>query len=179
LAVRDGLTGLYNYRYLQESLQTEVNRSERHGYSLCLMMVDVDHFKQYNDYNGHLHGDEVLKIVGRILGERARRSDTVARYGGEEFCVILPETRLDLAAKVAEDVRHLVENYPFQNRDKQPLGSVTISLGIAEFPADGASARALLDRADQALYRAKTEGRNRVRLYGDASEASSPPTRAA
>jgi diguanylate cyclase (GGDEF)-like protein len=93
--------------------------------------------------------------------------------------VILPETRLDLAAKVAEDVRHLVENYPFQNRDKQPLGSVTISLGIAEFPADGASARALLDRADQALYRAKTEGRNRVRLYGDASEASSPPTRAA
>lgn len=179
LAVRDGLTGLYNYRYLQEAVQTEVNRSERHGYSLCLMMVDVDHFKQYNDHNGHLHGDEVLKIVGHILGERARRSDTVARYGGEEFCVILPETSFDFAAKIAEDVRRLVENYPFQNRDKQPLGRVTISLGIAEFPADGASARALLDRADQALYRAKTEGRNRVRLYGDASEASSPPTRAA
>ncbi|HET8760674.1 MAG TPA: GGDEF domain-containing protein, partial [Nitrospiria bacterium] len=151
----------------------------RHGCSLCLMMVDVDHFKQYNDHNGHLDGDEVLKIVARILGERARRSDTVARYGGEEFCVILPETRLDLAAKVAEDVRHLVENYPFQNRDKQPLGRVTISLGVAEFPADASSARTLIDRADQALYRAKTEGRNRVRLYRDAAESPGASPRAA
>jgi diguanylate cyclase (GGDEF)-like protein len=179
LAVRDGLTGLYNYRYLHEVLQTEVSRSERHGYSLCLLMVDVDHFKQYNDHNGHLDGDEVLKIVGRILGERARRSDTVARYGGEEFCLILPETRFDFAVKVAEDVRHLVEHYPFQNRDKQPLGKVTISLGVAEFPADADSARALMDRADQALYRAKTEGRNRVRLYRDAPDTPGASSRSA
>jgi diguanylate cyclase (GGDEF)-like protein len=84
--------------------------------------------------------------------------------------VILPETRADFAAKVAEDIRQLVERYPFQNREKQPLGKVTISLGIAEFPVDADSARALIDRADQALYRGKTEGRNRVRLYRDASE---------
>jgi diguanylate cyclase (GGDEF)-like protein len=170
LAVRDGLTGLYNFRYLQGVLHTEVNRSERHGFSVCLLMVDVDHFKHYNDHNGHLDGDDVLKIIGHILGERARRSDTVARYGGEEFCLILPETRADFAVKVAEDVRQLVESYPFQNREKQPIGKVTISLGIAEFPVDADSARALIDRADQALYRAKTEGRNRVRLYRDASK---------
>jgi two-component system cell cycle response regulator len=179
LAVRDGLTGLYNYRYLQEVLHTEVSRSERHGFSVCVLMVDVDHFKHYNDHNGHLDGDDVLKIIGHILGERARRSDTVARYGGEEFCVILPETRADFGMKVAEDVRQLVESYPFQSRQKQPLGKVTISLGIAEFPVDADSARALIDRADQALYRAKTEGRNRVRLYRDAAESPGAPPQAA
>jgi len=171
LAVRDGLTGLYNYRYLQEALRAEVGRSERHGSPLCLLMIDVDHFKQYNDHNGHLDGDEVLKTISRILAERARKSDIAARYGGEEFCVVLPETRSDFAVKVAEDVRQLIETYPFLNRDKQPLGKVTISIGIAAFPADGDSPRALIDRADQALYRAKTDGRNRVRLSSDPSES--------
>jgi diguanylate cyclase (GGDEF)-like protein len=134
-------------------------------------MIDVDHFKQYNDHNGHLDGDEVLKTISRILAERARKSDIAARYGGEEFCVVLQETRSDFAVKVAEDVRQLVETYPFLNRDKQPLGKVTISIGIAAFPADGDSPRALIDRADQALYRAKTDGRNRVRLSSDTSES--------
>ncbi len=171
LAVRDGLTGLYNYRYLQEALRAEVGRSERHGAPFCLLIIDVDHFKQYNDHSGHLDGDEALKTISHILASRARGSDTVARYGGEEFCVILPETRSDFAVSVAEDVRQLVETYPFLNRDKQPLGKVTISIGIAAFPAEGTSARALIDRADQALYRAKTDGRNRVRLASDASES--------
>lgn len=166
LAVHDGLTGLYNYRYLHEMLQTEVTRSQRHRFFLSLLMIDVDHFKHYNDHHGHLEGDEVLKRISRILMERARRSDTVARSGGEEFVVVLPETTGDFAVKIAEDFRKAVSEFRFPNGESQPLGRITISLGVAEFPADAGDSRLLVGRADQALYQAKAAGRNRVCSYG-------------
>ena len=162
LAVRDGLTGLYNYRYFQEMLQSETARSQRHHRKLCLLMIDVDHFKVYNDLQGHPMGDEVLKGIARILMERARRTDLVARYGGEELVVVLPETPRENARKVAEDFRRRVENFSFPKGENQPIGRITISIGLAEFPADAADARALIERADKALYAAKSGGRNRV-----------------
>jgi diguanylate cyclase (GGDEF)-like protein len=167
LAIRDGLTGLYNYRYLEEMLQNELARAARHRRAFCVVMIDVDHFKDYNDQNGHLRGDEVLRGIGQILAQRARRTDMAARYGGEEFMLVLPETERPAALKVAEDLRRLIEQQPFPGRERQPLGRVTISVGVAEFPSDGAAARELIERADAALYRAKAAGRNRVCSRGD------------
>ena len=174
LAIRDGLTGLYNYRYFEEMLRAEIARSARHKRNFCLLMIDVDHFKNYNDRQGHLMGDEILRGIGRILSDRSRRTDIVARYGGEEFVVVLPETPKEAAVRVAEELRLRIENFPFQKGEAQPLGKVTISVGLAQFPDDAADAHGLIERADQALYGAKAGGRNRACSY-DASHTT--PTR--
>ena len=162
LAVRDGLTGLFNLRHFRHILNEELSRAERYSRQLCLVMIDVDNFKNYNDTHGHPAGDEVLKALAGILNKRLRDVDRSARYGGEEFLVLLPETDLEKGRTVAEDLRVQMEEYPFRGRESQPFGKVTISLGVAAFPQDGPDADTLIKVADDALYRAKNSGRNRV-----------------
>ena len=162
LAIRDGLTGLFNHRHFKEVLDRELARSVRYERTLSLIMLDVDNFKDYNDTHGHPAGDEVLKTLADIISTRLRVVDCPARYGGEEFAVLLPETDLDGGKTVAEDIRAQMENYPFNGRESQPQGKVTVSLGVAEFDPSSAKLPSLLERADEALYRAKSEGRNRV-----------------
>jgi two-component system, cell cycle response regulator len=122
----------------------------------------VDYFKKYNDTNGHPEGDKVLVTLGRIFTDSLRASDTVARYGGEEFVLILPETTRENALHIAENLRKNVFDHPFPGGETQPLGRVTISLGVATFPEDGADGASITERADKALYEAKKNGRNRA-----------------
>jgi diguanylate cyclase (GGDEF)-like protein len=162
LAIRDGLTGLFNHRYFQEALALELIRSRRHKHLFSLILLDVDRFKEYNDAHGHLEGDKLLCMLGELIRKDLRRSDVMARYGGEEFVIILPETDKDAARGIAEGIRHTVAEYPFHGREKQPTGNVTVSLGVATFPHDGRDGSTLLGYADRALYDAKKRGRNLV-----------------
>jgi diguanylate cyclase (GGDEF)-like protein len=164
-AYRDELTGLYNLRLFREYLAQEVHRSHRYGTPVSLVMVDVDYFKAYNDRNGHESGNEVLATVARLLSSAARKSDIAARYGGEEFALILPSTPKDTAHRVAERAREVIEDHCFPAEEALPGGRLTISAGIATFPADASDAAELVRNADRAMYTAKEEGRNRVRLY--------------
>jgi len=161
-ASRDGLTGLYNHRYFQEAVQNELARSDRHNHPCSLIFMDVDFFKQYNDTHGHMAGDRLLHTLGKILTERLRSCAMVARYGGEEFVMLLPETPKEGALVVAEKIRRRIEDHPFPGRDTQPDGKVTVSLGVVTFLQDGSNRGTLMQRADQALYQAKQDGRNRV-----------------
>ncbi len=161
-ATRDGLTGLYNYRYFREALSREIARSARHGKPLSLILLDVDSFKKYNDEQGHQAGDEVLRGIGEILLRRTRKSDIAARYGGEEFVVLLSEVGREHGAQVAEGLRETIAGHPFPGRESQPLGAVTASLGMAVYPEDGADVSSLVREADRAMYRAKQAGGNRV-----------------
>lgn len=165
-AITDGLTELYNHRHFHERLDSEVERSNRTGLPLSLLMIDVDHFKHYNDLNGHPAGDTVLRKVARILSEGRRLNDVVARYGGEEFTILLVDTPTDAAAKLAEHLRVRVEEEEFANGEAQPMGRLTISLGVASYPYSAVSAAGLVEAADAALYRAKGAGRNRVEVAG-------------
>ncbi len=164
LAVTDGLTGLYNHRHLHERLALEVERSARNGLPLSLLMIDVDYFKHYNDHHGHPAGDDVLRMVARLLTEGRRANDMVARYGGEEFSVILVDTAKFTAAKLAERIRELVATHPFAFTERQPGGHLSISIGVASFPDDAGDPDALLKAADSALYAAKHAGRDCVVL---------------
>jgi len=132
-------------------MQAEVARAVRHKHKLSVAMIDIDHFKQFNDTYGHMVGDEVLRLLADVLQKSVRRSDLVARYGGEEFIVLFPETPADRAVFKAEDLRKSVEP-----------SSVTVSIGVAEIPSDGTDMRTVIDCADQRLYQAKRGGRNRV-----------------
>ncbi|HET9987476.1 MAG TPA: GGDEF domain-containing protein, partial [Kofleriaceae bacterium] len=171
LAVTDGLTGLYNHRHFHERLSLEVERSQRSGLPLSLLMLDVDHFKQFNDSHGHPAGDEVLRQLARVLADTRRANDVVARYGGEEFAVILVDTAKFTAAKVAERVRERIVAHDFADRSaKSP--PITVSFGVATYPEDGSDAEALVRAADTALYAAKRAGRNRVVLYTEALGAT-------
>ncbi len=165
MATMDGLTNVYNRRFLTEQLHREFDRARRYNSALSLIMIDIDHFKFYNDTNGHLLGDRVLTQVARLTRMKVRGHDLVARYGGEEFVVILPETGLDNGRIVAEKVREAIEQTPFRNEEKQPNGKVTISLGIATMNDSVASPTELLNRADIALYEAKRRGRNRCEVF--------------
>jgi diguanylate cyclase (GGDEF)-like protein len=159
----DGLTGTYNKRYLNMRLGDELHKAERENGLLALLILDIDHFKAYNDTNGHPQGDEVLKKVGQMLMEHVREEqDVVARYGGEEFVVLFPGATKSLALRVAETLRGAVASHPFPQGDRQPLGRVTISGGVAAFPDDARSMVDLIRAADQALYEAKGQGRDRV-----------------
>ena len=165
LSIRDGLTGLYNRRYFDEVMTVEGARSLRHQQPVSLVFIDVDYFKHYNDHNGHLMGDGLLKQLATIFMKRIRITDVVCRYGGEEVTIILPHTPKVNAAIVAEDIRKRVEAYPFLYREGQPLGAVTISIGIAECPGDSKCPSDIVRMADEALYAAKQAGRNRVCLF--------------
>ncbi len=158
MAVKDGLTGLYNRTYLYEALQTEVERAQRYQTDLSLVLMDVDDFKLYNDRHGHTAGDEVLRWLGQTLTARTRRSDIVARYGGEELAVIMPETPCDHAQSAAEKLREAIES-------RQPAhwpSPVTVSVGVAAYPADGTTPVGLIDTADERMYQAKRGGKNQV-----------------
>jgi diguanylate cyclase (GGDEF)-like protein len=126
-------------------------------------MIDIDHFKSYNDRHGHPKGDELLIKVAELVKEGLRKTDIAARYGGEEFAVILPETGKEGARLVAERLRKNVESYPFPGRESQPLGRLTLSVGVATYPEDADSVMRLVAKADENLYKAKDGGRNRVR----------------
>jgi len=164
LAIRDGLTGLYNHRYFQDAMITETHRALRHNRTFSLLFMDLDNFKVYNDSHGHPKGDILLRDLSEMVSERLRRSDVLARYGGEEFVVILPETDKRVAAELAEDIRQLIESHPFPGCECQPGGKVTISVGVATFPEDGKAPMTIITAADDALYKAKHAGRNRVCL---------------
>ena len=172
LSVTDGLTGLFNHRHFQERLHEEFRRAQRYSDPVSLMMLDLDHFKSVNDEFGHPFGDVVLKGTADLLRHSVRDPDICARYGGEEFAVILPKTHLAGALSVAERIwRELgLQRYPLEAVDpatgKPRHLTVTASLGIAFFPSkDIATAELLVKHADEALYRAKREGRNTICLY--------------
>lgn len=172
LTITDGLTNLRARRYFQIRLAEMVKESERYRRALSLVMMDIDHFKRINDTYGHPIGDVVLRNVSKIVRATIRETDVAARYGGEEFAVILPETDQIGAAELAERLRRCVEESVSRLRDGQSL-QVTISAGIATMPKDASSRDDLIQKADEALYRAKTEGRNRVCLASSAVEVRS------
>ncbi len=161
LSVTDALTGLLNRRYIEARLEEEVKRSNRHGFPMSLLMIDVDHFKAYNDEFGHPAGDEALRIVGNVIRETLRGADVAARVGGEEFAILLPQTQADEAAVIAERLRRNVAETRFPHRP------VTASIGIASCSAELCSVTAIGNAADKAVYEAKRTGRNRVISFDD------------
>jgi diguanylate cyclase (GGDEF)-like protein len=167
-AITDALTGLYNRRHFQDNLDKEMRRCEREERPLSLLLLDLDHFKQYNDRWGHTQGDEELRRVGAQVTKSIRSTDMAFRYGGEEFAVLLPSCTKEQAAEVGEKIRVAVGVHGHR---AGVLGRTTVSIGVATFPQDGRAARALVDTADGALYAAKAAGRDRVSLAG----APAPP----
>ncbi len=164
LSITDGLTALYNHKYIMETLATEAARCLRYNHPFSLLMIDIDDFKQYNDSHGHLAGDEVLRGVAAMLRESLRAGDYAARYGGEEFLILLPETGLDDAARSAERIRSRVEERKLGAQGNS--AGITVSVGVASFPENGNDPEDLISKADTAMYDAKRAGRNRVRLAG-------------
>lgn len=164
LAETDSLTGLMNRRAFDQTLAELVRRPAKQDTGTCLALLDIDHFKLINDNHGHAIGDNVIKFVAELLKKSALPQHHVARYGGEELAIIMPDTAKQTAWKISEDIRREMENSLLKRKnDHQPLGKITISIGIAErLPED--SAESLIERADKALYRAKGDGRNKVVL---------------
>lgn len=161
MAIRDSLTGLYLRRHMLERLEEELKRELRSHRELSFLMIDLDHFKRYNDEFGHVAGDIVLKTVARVLGDIfSQPGNLVCRYGGEEFCVILPDCTKEKAQVIAEEVRAGIESQRIILRRQET--SVTVSIGVSCFPKDAQMKEELIYKADHALYRAKEEGRNRV-----------------
>lgn len=165
LSYTDAMTDLHNFRYFELRLKEEVIRHKRTNSGISLLILDVDHFKNFNDTLGHLAGDEVLRNLGRILKETVRENDIVARYGGEEFAIILPAVDTQGALVLAERIRERVEEAPFEHEEVQPFGKITVSIGQAALPDSAKNYKELIYRADTALYAAKNNGRNRVRGF--------------
>ncbi|MBI5847069.1 MAG: sensor domain-containing diguanylate cyclase [Nitrospirae bacterium] len=161
----DALTKLYNRKYFAERSIDEAQKALSYNFPISIFMFDIDHFKKYNDQNGHAEGDYLLRELGRLLKKHTRSRDVVARYGGEEFIVMLPNTDKQGAAIYAEKIRNMIETTLFKHREKQPLGFVSISGGVATFPADGDTIETAIKLADAALYKSKESGRNRVMLF--------------
>ncbi|HVR62629.1 MAG TPA: GGDEF domain-containing protein [Polyangia bacterium] len=160
LTTIDGLTQIFNKRYFLENLEREIARSQRYRRALSLVMFDIDHFKKINDSYGHLAGDYVLKLLASTVKSKIRREDLFARYGGEEFAIVLPEIDGENARAFAEKIRQIVEKQDF--RFENARIRVTISMGVSSIDDEIADAAALIKRADERLYEAKTAGRNRV-----------------
>jgi diguanylate cyclase (GGDEF)-like protein len=162
LANTDNLTGLYNRGYIDTRLSAELSRAARYGNELAIAVIDVDHFKTFNDTHGHSDGDVALRAIGGVLTRSFRESDTVGRFGGEEFVVIMPETDLNAAHRKIESLRSAVAGTPIGLSSRKVDTYVTISAGVASFPGDAASQEELFGLADGRLFQAKHEGRNRV-----------------
>ena len=160
-SIRDPLTGLFNRRYMEESLEREVSRAARNNQAVSLIMIDIDYFKRFNDTFGHQAGDTLLRSLGEFLSQRTRGQDVACRFGGEEFALILAGASGNDAAKRAELLREDLQQLTVTHAG-QVLGKVTLSLGVAVFPGNGATAEELVHAADEALYRAKEEGRDRI-----------------
>ncbi|MCB1024275.1 MAG: diguanylate cyclase [Acidobacteria bacterium] len=159
LSVTDPLTGLLNRRYLEERLTEEIKRSDRHGYPMSFLMIDVDDFKSYNDTYTHPEGDKALQLVGQGIRESLRDADVAARYGGEEFSILLPQTNLEEAKTIAERIRSKIASTQFPNRQ------VTVSVGLTGAASSRDTAEAIISAADKALFEAKRKGRNNVQVY--------------
>ncbi len=167
-AISDKLTGLYNRRYLEETMERELNRIKRAESTLALLMIDIDHFKHFNDTFGHEAGDVVLKALGQSLLHYTRASDISCRFGGEEFTVVLLDISLDDAIVRAQEIHTLMSQLHLRYQDA-PLGPVTLSIGIAMYPEHGTSLEELIHHADAALYQAKNQGRNRTVVFNEES----------
>lgn len=162
-SLTDPLTGLYNYGYFMKRLEEEISRAERYKRVLGLIMIDIDHFKQYNDTYGHEKGNQLLVKLSVLLKETVRHSDIVFRFGGEEFVILLPETG-GTSKETAERLRAAVEKEPFPGRGNE-AAHITISLGVSYHPFEMKTSYDIVEKADRALYEAKEKGRNRVVIY--------------
>lgn len=167
MSITDPLTGLLNRRYLEERLTDELNRSQRYDYSMSCLMIDIDDFKNYNDRNGHQAGDVALKVTAHALKSALRSADVACRYGGEEFCILLPQTSLSEAGVIAERMRQRVAEKEYAFGKSQPLGTVTVSIGISTFAKYIDTGEKVIAAADRALYNAKAQGKNRIEFYLD------------
>ncbi|MGH9962110.1 MAG: GGDEF domain-containing protein, partial [Pyrinomonadaceae bacterium] len=165
MSITDQLTGLLNRRYLHERMNEEVNRSKRYDYPMSFLMIDIDDFKSYNDLNGHQAGDQALHITAHCLKMALRSADVACRYGGEEFGVLLPQTPLNEASVIAERMRLRVAETFYPHGHSQPLGRVTISIGVASFEKVLDTPDQIIAAADRALYNAKSKGKDRIELY--------------
>ena len=164
----DALTNLYNKRAIVFGLKDEISRAVRYGHPLSIAMIDLDFFKKYNDANGHVLGDMLLKKLAKMLNKSIRDIDWVGRFGGEEFLIVFPETSLRKAVEVCERIRKRVESTSFKGQEKMPFGKITLSVGVAEFRGKTMIRRSrFIDIADKRLYRAKMSGRNRVVWDGE------------
>ncbi len=173
-SIRDCLTGLYNRRYLDETLERETRRAVRSAQGLGVLMLDLDHFKNFNDTYGHDAGDTVLRETASFLLKSVRAEDFVCRFGGEEFVIILPGADLQTSQARAERIRSKLRELTVLHQGKS-LGRITVSIGVAEVPLHGTCPKELIEAADAALYRAKKEGRDRVVLADTESAAKSQP----
>jgi diguanylate cyclase (GGDEF)-like protein len=162
-AIRDPLTNLFNRRYLEETLDRELSRANRENYPVCVIMIDLDHFKRVNDTYGHEAGDLVLQAIANALAEHSRRGDFACRYGGEEFVVAMPNMSLEAACERAENLRQSLNTLRVSY--KYYSLSVTISMGIACYPENGPTRESILRAADQAMYAAKQAGRDHILSY--------------
>ncbi len=169
-SIRDPLTGLFNRRYMLETCRRELARARRSGEAVSFFSLDVDHFKRFNDHHGHDAGDTVLRTIGECLRSSLREDDVACRMGGEEFVMVLPSTTLEAAEQRAEELRQRVESLVIRYADAN-LPRVTVSIGIASFPSSGVTPQEVLNAADKALYAAKAEGRNCVRLSGSSKSS--------
>lgn len=170
-SIRDPLTGLFNRRYMEESLERELRRAERNGQTVGFIMLDIDHFKHFNDTFGHQAGDALLRALGDLMGERTRGQDVACRYGGEEFSLILSGASKEASRKRAELLREEVKRLSATHAG-QLLGKISVSFGVAAYPEDGRTAEELVRAADQALYSAKAAGRDRIALARDLQPSS-------
>ena len=161
-SMKDSLTGLYNRRYFSHMVMTYLEKSIKEDSPISICLFDIDHFKNYNDMNGHQEGDKLLKEISILLNNLSRKKTVIARYGGEEFIAMLPDISKEGALAYAERVKEEVAGYPFAHKGKQPLGIVSVSGGVASFPEDADTIDKVIELADKALYKAKEEGRNRV-----------------
>lgn len=181
LAVTDELTGLYNYRHLQSHIEGEVERANRYGKPLSVMMIDVDDFKRFNDEYGHVAGDGVLGEIAMIMRATIREADFAARYGGEEFSILLPETDADGACVAAEKLRDATAAHLFVNQAGERVVPLTVSIGVATYPTHATDKESLMRAADDALYAAKASGKNQVvraeSVGGDSSDDGSRTAR--
>lgn len=165
LSVLDNLTKLYNHKFFHEKLDEEITKARLQNSRLALLILDIDYFKHYNDMLGHPAGDKLLFEFSSILRQCVRGKDLIARYGGEEFAIILSDSDSKLAVDVAERIRRSIEKYPFEGREVQPKGKLTVSIGIACYPDNAVTKEILIKFAEEALYRAKHTNKNKVTLY--------------
>ena len=172
-SIRDALTGMYNRRYMLETCRREFSRAARAGQSVGILSIDIDHFKKFNDNHGHDAGDSVLRAVGDCMQNSFREDDVACRFGGEEFVVLLPGASLDIATRKAEELRSRIENLVVRYINAN-LPRITVSIGVAVFPDAGDNPQEILKAADQAMYRAKDAGRNRVEAALPDRESPSP-----
>lgn len=165
LHIRDEKTNLYNYRHFKEHLIMEIERAKQLEEVVSIAMVDIDHFKRYNDEHGHVAGDQVLEQLAEIISTQCRSRDMPSRFGGEEFALLFPRTTPETALRIADRLRQIICAEPIAHEKRQPEGRLTVSIGIAAFPDDAPDWYSLINNADRALYHAKATGRNRVCLF--------------